>query len=408
MSRLLARPLLAVMTACAAPGSTTPYPGAVQSAADARPPPQISEPELGWQRPLASPRPSWPRDPLLQRLAEVCGEHDQALSDAASRIALRQAHRQPPLDGLDLGLLLRSEGVPYVWPRTWSLSGRSLEPSRAIDSFARWLSRRHDGGVRRCGLARARNGSEDVVAAVAVDVLGDLVRPLSVTATSGQWVSFEARMLVDATAAKLVVLGPTRAPFTVPTQMEGGQVRARFCVDRPGRWVAQLLALVEGGVRPVLEAPIYVDRLPPTLPDSSRAEAPLEESAAADPEATLIRMLNQARQAAGLAPLAVDPRLAAAADRHARWMMRTGQLGHHSDQGDPRQRVRAAVPDSLHEGENVATARTLVRAHRVLLASPSHRGNLLDRRYDSVGVGVARDESGSLWVCELFSDRDGR
>ena len=160
MSRLLARPLLAVMTACAAPGSPTPYSGAVQSAADARLPPQISEPaELGWQRPLASPRPSWPQDSLLQRLAEVCGEHDQALSDAASRIALRQAHRQPPLDGLDLGLLLWSKGAPYVWPRTWSLSGRSLEPSRAIDSFARWLSRRHDGGVRRCGLARARNGS---------------------------------------------------------------------------------------------------------------------------------------------------------------------------------------------------------------------------------------------------------
>jgi uncharacterized protein YkwD len=238
-------------------------------------------------------------------------------------------------------------------------------------------------------------------------VLGDLTRPLDVRARSGQWVTFEARMLVDTMVAKLVVLGPTRAPFGVPTQLQGGHVRARFRVDRPGRWVAQLLVVVESGVRPALEAPIYVDRPPPTSLADDRA-GQIEELDPGDAEASMIRVVNRARRSAGLGPLAVDPRLSAAARRHARWMMGTGRLGHESDQGDPRRRVREAVPESLHEGENVATARTLARAHRVLWASPSHRGNLLDRRFDSVGIGVARDESGSLWVCELFSDRDGR
>jgi uncharacterized protein YkwD len=53
-------------------------------------------------------------------------------------------------------------------------------------------------------------------------------------------------------------------------------------------------------------------------------------------------------------------------------------------------------------GENVAHALTLERAHRVLWASPSHRGNLLDRRFRDLGVGVARDSDGSVWVCQLF------
>jgi uncharacterized protein YkwD len=55
----------------------------------------------------------------------------------------------------------------------------------------------------------------------------------------------------------------------------------------------------------------------------------------------------------------------------------------------------------------VAHARSIARAHRVLWASPSHRGNLLDPSFSKFGIGVARDSDGSVWVCELFSNSDG-
>ncbi|HEY3493779.1 MAG TPA: CAP domain-containing protein, partial [Polyangiaceae bacterium] len=54
-------------------------------------------------------------------------------------------------------------------------------------------------------------------------------------------------------------------------------------------------------------------------------------------------------------------------------------------------------------GENVAHARNALLAHRALWASPSHRANLLEPNYDSVGIGVAEDADGSVWVSELFA-----
>ena len=42
-------------------------------------------------------------------------------------------------------------------------------------------------------------------------------------------------------------------------------------------------------------------------------------------------------------------------------------------------------------------------AHRALWASPSHRDNMLQPRFDRVGVGVCTDPDGSVWVTEAFA-----
>jgi uncharacterized protein YkwD len=41
-------------------------------------------------------------------------------------------------------------------------------------------------------------------------------------------------------------------------------------------------------------------------------------------------------------------------------------------------------------------------AQRALWASPSHRENLLFPSFDLVGIGVAPDPDGTLWVCQVF------
>jgi uncharacterized protein YkwD len=40
--------------------------------------------------------------------------------------------------------------------------------------------------------------------------------------------------------------------------------------------------------------------------------------------------------------------------------------------------------------------------HRALMASVPHKDNILDPRFESVGVGVTIDKKGQLWVTEMF------
>jgi uncharacterized protein YkwD len=79
------------------------------------------------------------------------------------------------------------------------------------------------------------------------------------------------------------------------------------------------------------------------------------------------------------------------------------ELAHDVGDGDPLERLHVAGLDPRSAGENVAHAATVPLAHRALWASPSHRANLLGREYDRVGVGVARDTHGDVWVVETFA-----
>jgi uncharacterized protein YkwD len=58
-------------------------------------------------------------------------------------------------------------------------------------------------------------------------------------------------------------------------------------------------------------------------------------------------------------------------------------------------------------GENVGyssrTSNTLLTIHNKFVGSSAHRANLLDRRWTHMGVGVARDSSGRIWVAEVFA-----
>jgi uncharacterized protein YkwD len=115
-------------------------------------------------------------------------------------------------------------------------------------------------------------------------------------------------------------------------------------------------------------------------------------------------MVNAARASEGLPALRRDSRLDALAQAHADAMRTARRVGHDVGLGDPKGRVAAAGLEVSAAGENVSHAANAERAHRSLWASPSHRGNLLHPRYDSIGVGAAVDEDGSLWVCEVFAD----
>jgi uncharacterized protein YkwD len=114
-------------------------------------------------------------------------------------------------------------------------------------------------------------------------------------------------------------------------------------------------------------------------------------------------MIAVARDSEGLAPLKPNRALDRLARAHAGRMMRASELAHDAGDGDVRRRLEDAGIDAASVGENIAHAATVPLAHRALWASPSHRDNLLGPRFARLGVGVARDPDGTVWVTELFA-----
>ncbi len=340
----------------------------------------------------------------LAPLYARCRQGDAALARVAERFARRQSQGDAALDVAEIGFALRAEGSPYVWPRAWTLEGVDVASPAAAERMQHWLDSFGDGGERRCGLALVEDGARPVLAAVAVDALADLA-PLRLRERAGAWIEVDARVLVPTAAAKYLVLGPSGSPYAVPTSFDGQRARARFRADRPGAFLVQLLADVAGGPRPVLEATLYAGVEPPTsfFSEPAPGELPLGDGAD-DPERALLAMLNQARASEQSPPLERDPTLDAVAQRHAEAMRALRRVAHDAGNGNPRARISAALPSALGTGENVAHALDARRAHRALWASPSHRENLLQPRFDKVGIGVAVDPDGSIWVCEVFAD----
>lgn len=354
---------------------------------------------------IASPLAVAPVSAELEQFLAQCRLGDAALARVAERFARRQSAGSPPLDVSEISFALRAEGSPYVWPRAWTLEGGDLESPGAVARMRGWLDGFSDGGERRCGVALAETSERSVLAAVAVDALADL-DPMPIRIRSGTWVTFSATLLVPTSDAKVIVLGPNGAPRAVPTELDGQRARARFHADRPGSFLVQLLANVAGGPRPVLEATVYADVKPPTsfFGDAAPGEPRQPPPRSADPSEVLLSMVNRARESESSPALTREPVLDAIAQRHAEAMRKAKRIAHDAGDGLPPARIEAAGVSVLAAGENVAHALDLTRAHRALWASPSHRENLLQPRFDRIGIGVAPDPDGSIWVCEVFAD----
>lgn len=320
----------------------------------------------------------------------------------ARRIAERTLADRPVLDPGQLNTELRAAGSPYVWPRSWSLSGAHIDPVDAEERVKRFLSSFGDGGKRVCGVAEVISDKRQALALVAVDALAEL-RPVPTRSHAGKWLTIEADVLASVDRAKVVVLGPRGGPRELPTSLTGKTVRARFAPNEPGSWLLQVVASVSTGPRPVLEALVHADVDPPIAYQMTRAPGEDAVASEADPVDSVTRMVNAARVSEGLGKLARNPQLDQVAREHAEAMQKTRSLGHDVGDGMVKDRVEALGLSPRVVGENVARAETPERAHRAIWASPSHRGNLLEARYDSLGVGAVRGPDG-LWVCEVFAD----
>ena len=357
-------------------------------------------PALDWSETTESPRPGGTGGTVDPSLAAVCPATDGALGSVATTIAAR---RLASPDAESLVQALRAAGSPHLWPRALTLSGQRIDPTDAASRLRAWLGTERPRGARRCGVGAVRHADgTEVVTAVAIDAEADLDR-VPVRARVGSWITVNATALVPAIGAKVVLLGPTGPPRPVPTSFANGRVSARANVDRRGAWLFQVLLHTSAGPHPVLEATVFAGVDPPAAPLAAPAPGEALGRLAGDPARLLLEMVNAARASEGLAELARDEGLGRVAKEHAERMMRARRLDHDIGEGDPRQRVEAADIAAREVGENVAHAASLPLAHRATWSSPSHRANLLERRFGRLGVGVATDADGTVWAAEVFA-----
>ena len=54
-------------------------------------------------------------------------------------------------------------------------------------------------------------------------------------------------------------------------------------------------------------------------------------------------------------------------------------------------------------GENIAHHATIEKAQAAFLSSPGHRKNIMSSAYTKVGIGVARDKQGFVYLTQIFA-----
>lgn len=127
------------------------------------------------------------------------------------------------------------------------------------------------------------------------------------------------------------------------------------------------------------------------------SDAASEMRSSAAPESTLameqrlFQLANQSRKEAGAPPLKWDEHLAIAARLHSNEMARRGGLSHQfPDEPTVSQRLGAQGARFDASAENVAFDDNIDDMHDGWMHSPGHRANLLNPKYDVVGIGVTR------------------
>ncbi|WP_431772305.1 CAP domain-containing protein [Streptomyces cucumeris] len=115
----------------------------------------------------------------------------------------------------------------------------------------------------------------------------------------------------------------------------------------------------------------------------------------------VIALTNAERAAARLAPLAAEPRLTTAAQRHSDDMVARDFYSHTGSEGrEPWDRARAAGAGHRGIGENIACGqRSAAEVVCGWMDSPGHRANILKPDFTHIGVGYATgSRAGTYWT----------
>ncbi|MGD8400605.1 MAG: CAP domain-containing protein [Bacillota bacterium] len=134
-------------------------------------------------------------------------------------------------------------------------------------------------------------------------------------------------------------------------------------------------------------------------PKTGREECLVAEALA------MLRLINQERAQRCLPQLEWDPELTALAKDKSRDMVCYHYFGHLSERlGSLYNQLRRKGIIYRVAGENLVGAPGYRRAQQSLMASPAHRGNILNRDFTKIGIGVAAGGAYRKIFTQIFID----
>ncbi|HUV04824.1 MAG TPA: CAP domain-containing protein [Armatimonadota bacterium] len=127
-------------------------------------------------------------------------------------------------------------------------------------------------------------------------------------------------------------------------------------------------------------------------------------------ELKFVELVNKERAGRGLSQLTIDPLLIEVARKHSREMGDKHYFSHTSPtpgMQTPMDRYLAAEngrPSWALVGENLVYCSIvdIERGHAALMNSQGHRANILEGRYQRIGVGAYVNPRGELYVTQTF------
>ncbi len=120
-------------------------------------------------------------------------------------------------------------------------------------------------------------------------------------------------------------------------------------------------------------------------------------------EKNAVELMNADRRANGLSDLKVSSAVTAVARSHAQDMVNRKFFSHTNPDGKtPSDRLKAAGISYSAVGENIAENTSVQAAETSFMNSSGHRANILNSNYTTVGIGVAYDSAGNVYVVQDF------
>lgn len=116
-------------------------------------------------------------------------------------------------------------------------------------------------------------------------------------------------------------------------------------------------------------------------------------------------LVNEQRQKNSIAPLDYDIELANVAREHSIDMLKQRYFAHINLSGKtPFDRLHDAGINYAIAGENLAISTSLDSAIKALMASPTHRANILNEKFHKTGIGIGINQDGVMAITEEFSN----
>lgn len=120
-------------------------------------------------------------------------------------------------------------------------------------------------------------------------------------------------------------------------------------------------------------------------------------------EVEIVSRTNYKRKNKGIKPLKINLILMGVAREQASNMARKDRLSHSVNGRSFGDRIKASGYSFRHAGENIAESnRPVFGVVKLWMKSHGHRLNLLNPKFEEIGVGIATDENGDKYYAQVY------